>query len=245
MPVSESAGGGLFSVVVAVRTRLHCMQLCAITDRRSLSNPTGPEARPSEAALCHRLLALAEGWFAGGVQFVQLREKDLDAAELQSLAREMMARIARNRSKLLINIPTPAAASLAVAAAADGVHLAGKPAPGAAAGVRQAFRACGRDAIVSVPCHSLEDIDLARKEQVDMILFSPVFEKLATPPQVFQPHGLEALRQACAAAQGIPVFALGGVTTANASACLGVGAAGVAGIRLFTTDGWRRLKTSP
>jgi thiamine-phosphate pyrophosphorylase len=123
-----------------------------------------------------------------------------------------------------------------VAAGADGVHLAGKPTPGAAGSVRQTFRAAGRDAIISVPCHSLDDIHVARKEQVDLILFSPIFEKPEAAPQ-----GLEALRRACAAAEGIPVFALGGVTSLNAQACLTAGAAGVAGIRLFAADDWRRL----
>jgi len=220
------------------------MQLCAITDRRLLGNPNPPDARPDEAILRHRLLTLIQGWSDGGVPFIQLREKDLDAAELQSLAQEIMTRIIGNRSRLLVNIPAPGAASLAVAAGADGVHLAGKPVQGAAAGVRQAFGASGRQAIVSVPCHSREDIDLARKEQVDMILFSPVFEKLSAPREVSEPQGLEALREACAAAQGIPVFALGGVSAANASACIAAGAAGVAGIRVFTTDDWRLLKGS-
>ncbi len=71
------------------------------------------------------------------------------------------------------------------------------------------------------------------------MLFSPVFEKLAAPKAA--PQGLEALRRACAAAEGIPVFALGGVTSTNAQDCLTAGAAGVAGIRLFAADDWRRL----
>jgi thiamine-phosphate pyrophosphorylase len=217
------------------------MQLCAITDRRSLGNSHRLDARPDQAALRHRLLALTEGWSAGGVPFIQLREKDLDPAELQFLAAEMMARIDRHRSRLLVNIPSPAAASLAIAAGADGVHLAGKLVPGAAGTVRHAFRANRRETLVSVPCHSLEDIELAWKERVDLILFSPVFEKLSAPPEISKPQGLEALRQACAAAQGIPVFALGGVSAANASACIAAGATGVAGIRLFTTPGWRLL----
>jgi thiamine-phosphate pyrophosphorylase len=218
------------------------MQLCAITDRRRLSAQAN--AQPTEADLRQRLFALVEGWTAGAVDFIQLREKDLDAPALQSLAREMMAKIVRSHSKLLVNVPTPGAAALALAAGADGVHLAGKPAPGAARGVRQAFRSSGRDAIISMPCHSLKDIDIAREEQVDLVLFSPVFEKLSErpgDPQVSQPQGLEALRRACAAAHGIPVFALGGVTGANAPDCLAAGAAGVAGIRLFAGDDWRQL----
>jgi thiamine-phosphate pyrophosphorylase len=215
------------------------MQLCAITDRSLLSPATEPEA-----VLRRRLLGLVQGWAAAGVNFIQLREKDLAAPELQSLAREMAERIDGSHSRLLVNVSAVESAALAVSAGADGVHLAGKPAPGAALRARQLFRAVGRaadhtpefDAIVSVPCHGLDDIHVAREEQVDLILFSPVFEKLQAVPR-----GLEALRLACAAAEGIPVFALGGVTTSNAQDCLAAGAAGVAGIRLFADDDWRRL----
>jgi thiamine-phosphate pyrophosphorylase len=190
-----------------------------------------------------------ENWVAGGVHFIQLREKDLDALALQRLAREMMAKIEEvdgNLAKLLVNVSGPASAELALAAGADGVHLAGKPSAGVAEVVRRAFRSHGLDAIISLPCHSLEDIDIARKEKVDLILFSPVFEKApgglevaaASPPQ-----GLEALRLACLAACGVPVFALGGVTRENASDCLDAGATGVAGIRLFAGDEWRQLRS--
>src|SRR5271163_3943222 len=162
------------------------MQLYAITDRRRL--PSQSDADPTEAALRRRLFALVDGWAAGGVDFIQLREKDLDAPHLQSLAREIMEKIDRN-SKLLVNVSAPGSAPLALAAGADGVHLAGRPTPGAARSVRRVFRSRGRDAIISVPCHDLEDIHVALEEQVDLLLFSPVFEKLSA-----QPQGLEALR---------------------------------------------------
>lgn len=210
------------------------MQLCAITDRRRLSAAT-----QSEADLRRRLLDLVRDWTAAGVHFIQLREKDLSAPDLRSLAGEVAEKIGRNPTKLLVNVPAAGSAALAVAAGADGVHLAGKPVPGAARSVRQIFRSAGRDAILSVPCHSLDDIRVARKEQVDLILFSPIFEKLAAPQAA--PQGLEALREASAEAESIPVFALGGVTSLNAGVCLTAGAAGVAGIRLFALDDWRRL----
>jgi thiamine-phosphate pyrophosphorylase len=221
------------------------MQLCAITDRRRFL--VRAKAPPAEADLRQRLFDLVEGWAAGGVDFIQLREKDLDAPALQSLAGEIVAKIAGSHAKLLVNISTPAAAELALAAGADGVHLAGTPQPGAAGSVRQAFRSCGRDAIISMPCHSLEDIDIAGNEQVDLVLFSPVFEKLSGrpgEPDVSPPQGLEELRRACAAHR-VPVFALGGVTGANTPHCLAAGAAGVAGIRLFAGDDWRQLRTEP
>jgi thiamine-phosphate pyrophosphorylase len=193
------------------------MQLCAITDRKRINEP---------------LLNMVEGWSNGGVQFIQLREKDLDAPALKSLAQEVTKKIDRRRSRLLLNTPAPEWAVLARTAGADGVHLAGPPHPGAVATVRQSFP----EAIISLPCHSLDDIAMAVSQRVDLILFSPVFEKSSHSTQ-----GLEGLRHACAAAQGIPVFALGGVTAANAAECVAAGATGIAAIRLFEGDDWRRL----
>jgi thiamine-phosphate pyrophosphorylase len=198
------------------------MQLCAITDRK--------QAAPA-------LLTLVEGWSNGGVDFIQLREKDLAPPELEMLARKVREKIEGSRARLLVNISTPAAASLALAAGAHGVHLAGQPRAGAAASVRRVF---GDEAIISVPCHGIEDIEVAAAEKVDLMLFSPVFEKFPTSLT----HGLEGLRRACAAAQGTPVFALGGVTRANAPDCVAAGAAGVAGIRLFCGNDWRGLRTA-
>jgi thiamine-phosphate pyrophosphorylase len=200
------------------------MQLYAITDRRKATRP---------------LLSLVEDWSTGGVDFIQLREKDLSAAALQSLTREVAAKIDRGRSKLLVNLSSPKSAAIAMEAGADGVHLAGTPLPGAAASVRKAFSSASP--IISVPCHSLEDIDVACKEQVDLILFSPIFEKSLTGNVAAAPQGLEGLRLACVAARGVPVLALGGVTSGNALDCLAAGAAGIAGIRLFAEGDWRRL----
>jgi thiamine-phosphate pyrophosphorylase len=211
------------------------MQLCAITDRRCFEM--------DETSLRQRLLSRVKAWAEGGVDLIQLREKDLDAHQLQSLAVDLLrvlAGIGRHRPKLLVNISGPETANLALALEADGVHLAGKPAPGVARSVRQAFRSRGRDAMISVPCHDLNDIRVAVAEHVDLLLFSPVFEKLSV-----QPKGLEALSRACAEAQGIPVFALGGVTPANAPDCIAAGAAGVAGIRLFAGNDWQQLKAHP
>jgi len=204
------------------------MLLCAITDRKRTNQP---------------LLSMAEGWSRGGVDFIQLREKDLDATELQSLAREVMAKIDRSRTRFLMNVSTPEWAEMALAAGADGVHLAGKPTRGTASRVRQAFRS--RVPIISVPCHSLEDVDLAHEEGVDLMLFSPIFQKVSgekvSGDEVSAPQGLEGLRGACVRARGIPVLALGGITTGNAPDCVAVGAAGIAAIRLFAGDDWRRL----
>jgi thiamine-phosphate pyrophosphorylase len=192
------------------------MRLCAITDRLSLVNPED-------------FAALAKSWARGGVEFIQLREKDLAPIDLQLLAEQIKACIAGTACRLLINVSSSDSPLVGIA---NGVHLAGKARRGATETVRRNFPG----ALVSMPCHSLEDVQEAVEEQVDLLLCSPVFGKGSAAPQ-----GLDALQKACAAALAIPVFALGGVTCANAAACVAAGAAGVAGIRLFAGNDWQRL----
>jgi thiamine-phosphate pyrophosphorylase len=67
----------------------------------------------------------------------------------------------------------------------------------------------------------------------DYILFGPIFEKRVAGELLHEGIGLERLGEACRCAEEIPVLALGGVTPANAGACIAAGAAGVAGIRMF------------
>ena len=197
--------------------KLDSMRLCAITDGKRHAN----------------LVDLAANWAARGVDFIQLREKGADPRSLVSLARAISEKIDRSRTRLLVNVPSAEAASWVLEATnVDGVHIAGKPVPGAAGSVRQSFR----HTLISLPCHNLDDVETARKEHADLILFSPIFGKLPAPPL-----GLTELAHACAAAQGIPVLALGGVNAANAPQCIASGAAGVAGIRLFAGDEWRQL----
>ena len=196
---------------------LLAMQLYAITDRKRLATPAA-------------LLDQVSAWAAGGVDYIQLRENDLDRSRLQALAAQMMGRLQGSRTRLLINTSMPI---LALAAGAQGVHVAGSPTPDTAARVRDTFPG----ALVSVPCHTLEEVATARAAGVDLILFSPVFGKEGVAAQ-----GLPALGVACTAAGHIPVFALGGVTPAHAPQCVAAGAAGVAGIRLFAGTAWHSLR---
>jgi thiamine-phosphate pyrophosphorylase len=173
-------------------------------------------------------MAQARRWAAKGVEFVQLREKQLGAGELVRLAAAM--RVGLPATKLLVN----GRADVAVAAGADGVHLTSGEGELTAKQVRRVFRAAGAgEPVVSASCHSLEEVRRAVDGGVDMILFGPVFEKRVAGEVVVAGVGLEALREACAATGKAPVLALGGVTWGNAERCVEAGAAGVAGIRLF------------
>jgi thiamine-phosphate pyrophosphorylase len=161
------------------------------------------------------------GWFVpqavtAGVEYIQVREKDLSTRELLALTRRAVKEARRNRTRVLVNDR----ADVALAADADGVHLrSNSPAP-------SVYKRLGL--IVGVSCHSLPEVQLAGAEGADFVVYGPVF---ATPGKG-KPVGLKALAEICAAAM-VPVFALGGVDEHNAELCLQAGAAGVAGIRLF------------
>jgi thiamine-phosphate pyrophosphorylase len=161
-----------------------------------------------------------------GVDFVQFREKDLDAADLELLAREAL-RLVRDNSaitKLLINTHV----DIALSVGADGVHLpAGSP---PVSEIRAAWlRQDKRDPLIGVSAHSAAEVQEAAAQRANFTVLAPIFEKIATGAKGIGP---DILRAACNSSR-IPVLALGGVNLTNAQACLDAGAAGVAGIRLF------------
>ncbi len=199
------------------------MLLYYITDR---SQFPGSEAE-RRRALLDRIAQAARA----GVDFIQLREKDLPTRALESLARDAVflvhsnSKLETRNSKLLINHRT----DLALATGADGVHLRSDdlPASDARAVAARGSPLAPRDFLVAVSCHSAEEVALAESHGADFAVFAPVFEKSGVPGA-----GLKALRLVSGHA-GIPVLALGGVTLDNARSCLEAGAAGLAAIRLF------------
>jgi thiamine-phosphate pyrophosphorylase len=188
-----------------------------------------PGDEPTKQA---ELLRHAFHWVRDGIDFIQLREKDLSGDALAALASEILEAISATTTptRLLIN----SRADVAIATRAHGVHLSAAPdalTPGEARGLYASARLPAP--IVSVSCHTLFEVERARTSQADMILFAPVFEKTLGGGQHLAGAGPNRLREACGAALPIPVFALGGVTSQNAAACIAAGAAGIAGIRLF------------
>jgi thiamine-phosphate pyrophosphorylase len=229
------------------------MLLYYISDRRQFPGSAAEQraallGKISEAARC-------------GVDYIQLRERDLSARELQELAEEAAAAIRsaapkqpkagirkletgnqKQETLLLIN----SRLDVALACGADGVHLRSDDISAAEARATWMKAASARDAglgahdcVIACSCHTAGEVCRAEAEGADFVVFAPVFEKGGQ-----RGVGLEALRAACrgfpeAGAPGaspavvLPVLALGGVTLDNAQACLEAGAAGIAGIRLF------------
>lgn len=185
----------------------------------------------------------ARRWASAGVEFVQLREKQLDAEELGRLAGAVATVVRKIRAgrdheplggtRLLLNGP----AELAARAGLDGVHLTARENEATPAEIRRRFALLGAPPpLVGVSCHTLEQVRRADDGGADLILFGPVFEKRVAGVVVASGAGLGLLHAACTAAAATPVLALGGVTWTNAARCLEAGAAGVAGIRLFDED---------
>jgi thiamine-phosphate pyrophosphorylase len=150
-----------------------------------------------------------------GVDYIQIREKDLPAAALLELVMRIRDIAAGTATRVLVNDRL----DVALAAQADGVHLPAYGLP--AAQVRPHVR------ILGVSTHTVAEAIAAEKAQADFVIFGPIFE---TPGK--RAVGVEALRSVTAAVH-IPVIAVGGITDSNSGQVMVAGAAGIAAIRLF------------
>jgi len=201
--------------------------LCYITDRSRFAG--------DESARRHRLLQKITEAARSGMDFIQLREKDLTSRELQLLAREAIRAVRENSSattKLLINSRT----DVALAVGAGGVHLRSNDI--SPSDVRNIFGQQHHDASLTIgaSCHTLDEVRRV-VDQADFVVYGPVFQKKTVSGS--SAVGLAGLHQACQ--ERIPVLALGGITLENAGRCLQVGAAGIAGIRLFQENDVREV----
>jgi len=175
---------------------------CYITDRRTL-----PAGQTLDDAIRRNVSA--------GVDWIQIREKDLPARELFALLQGLPG-------KIIVN----SRVDVALAAGAAGAHLPShSPAP-------RLWRTITPPGfLLGVSCHSAKELRTAEDEGADYAVFGPVFPPLSKPPE--RPAvGLEGLALAVAGVK-IPVLALGGITRENAASCVEAGAAGIAGISIF------------
>jgi thiamine-phosphate pyrophosphorylase len=197
--------------------------LCYVTERRSLRVETGQNR---ESALVQHIERAAQA----GIDWVQIREKDLPARDLVELTRAAIRACknasARSEARVVVNDRF----DVAWAAGAAGIHAGEASLP-----IRVLLDALHaarlKNFLVGASCHSLDGAITAAEAGADYVFFGPVFEtpsKAAFGP----PQGTAKLEQVCNAVS-IPVIAIGGITPENARACRDSGAAGIAAIRLF------------
>jgi len=149
------------------------MLLCYVTDRQSLAATESGEPRKA-------LLLRIEGAAAAGVDWIQIREKDLSGRDCASLTREALQRAAKSeagraaRTRIIVNDRL----DVALTENADGVHLGEKSLPVAEAKRLVVDRGARNNFVIGVSCHSLEAARSAARGGADYLFFGPVF---ATP----------------------------------------------------------------
>ena len=162
------------------------------------------------------MLARLEGALAQGLRLVQVREPQMAADALRAFCREVVARCQAHGARVLVNGDAP----LAEAVGADGVHLPSRVL------MRLAHKpAC---ALVGASIHNAAELAQAERLECDFAVLGPV---LPTPTHADAvPLGWEGYVRLAGAAT-LPVFALGGLTLADAAAAWQHGAHGVAMLR--------------
>jgi thiamine-phosphate pyrophosphorylase len=183
--------------------------LCAITDRRRLP-----------------ILAHVAAAADAGLDWVQIREPDLPAAELYEVVRHAVAEVSGSaaRTRIIVNDRL----DVALAAGAHGVHLRGTSFD--ASRVRALVAA--RDFLIGRSVHSVEEaVAVEAAGGLDYLIFGTMFPT-TSKPQGHPLAGPEALGAATAACR-LPVLGIGGITLENVDRVAATGAAGVAAIGLF------------
>lgn len=155
--------------------------------------------------------ALLRAALGGGVDIVQLREKELGHAEIERAA-STYRRIADTYSALFIVNDDP---ELVRPLDADGVHV------GKAHEVEPARALLGPDAIVGLSTHGPEELDAANELPVDYVAVGPIWETPTKPGRAA--IGLDPVAYA-AEHSAHPFFAIGGIGPLNAGEVIAAGA---------------------
>ena len=158
-----------------------------------------------------------------GIDFIQIREREMDDRSLLQVTRMAVERARGTRTRVVVNDRL----DVALAAGAGGVHLRADSMAGSI--VR---RHAPDEYVIGRSVHSrAEAIEAERDGGYDYLIFGTVFDSLSKPAG--RPsQGLTALRAVCEAVR-LPVLAIGGISIERARGVAEAGAAGVAAISLF------------
>jgi thiamine-phosphate pyrophosphorylase len=168
------------------------------------------------------LMACIDRAIECGVDFIQIREKDLDDRSIFGLTRGALAHANGTECRVIVN----GRADIALAAGAHGVHL-----PSTGLRVDDIRKWVPDDFLIGVSVHTLAEIRRACAQDVNYLLLGHIFPT-ESKAGYGAPLGLRRLKNACAASNA-PVLGLGGITLESMDSILNAGAAGIAGIGLF------------
>jgi len=183
-----------------------------VTDRRRAADP-------SPAYLLDRIRAAA----AAGVDWIQVRERDLSDRDLVALVRVAVDIARGTATQILVNDRV----DIAIAAGAAGVQLRND-----SADTSRVRALVPPGFVIGRSMH--EGDDAARAGDCDFVLFGTVFAS-AGKRAGHQVAGVEALGQFCARSP-VPVLAIGGIDETNAREVAAAGAAGAAAVGMFMAD---------
>ena len=196
------------------------MILCLVTDRRRLARAVG--AKAEDAAEC--LVDQVRGAVAGGVDFIQVREPDLEAHTLCALVRRIIASVPGASTRLIVNDRL----DVALVCGAAGVHLKEN-----AFTVTQARALCPSSFVIGRSIHGAE----AARGQARATYLMAGTVKPTTSKLVCRYLGFDGLAEVVRAAEGESVVAIGGLSLSDAPQVADAGAKGMAAIGAFIPDG--------
>jgi thiamine-phosphate pyrophosphorylase len=166
------------------------------------------------------VLEIARQAIAGGVDILQMREKNLSQEELIRLGKRL-AELCRNKDVAFIVNDNP---FLVKEVEADGVHMGQEDI--AAIPVSKARKIIGPDKVIGVSTHSLAEFNKANEEDVDYIAFGPVFPTQTKDYFIGTRDVVEVLKTAKK-----DVFFIGGINLSNIEMLLDLGVKKIALIR--------------
>jgi len=151
-----------------------------------------------------------------GVKWVQYRDKERSRREMYEESIRLMGIAKKFNATLIVNDHP----DIALAADADGVHLGQDDLP-----VKEARKIMGKNRIIGISTHTVEQARNAGRDGADYIGFGPVFH--TTTKDAGRPMGIEMLREIKRQVQ-IPVIAIGGINAENIRPVLETGVDAVA-----------------
>jgi thiamine-phosphate pyrophosphorylase len=148
----------------------------------------------------------------GGASVIQYREKELPIEDRIPEARKLRM-LCSGRAIFIINDEV----EVAQACDADGVHLGQDD-----MSVKTARYLLGKDKLIGVTVHNVEQAKAADKAGADYVAVSPIFQT-STKEDAGSPVGLQAIKDVKAAVM-MPVAAIGGINENNIDSVIAAGA---------------------